>query len=333
MDAYNKNLNILVLLSDNPYSCTGLGIIKALSLSTLIYRLFCVSSYRYKGGLYLSEDRAVSPLSTDPAYIDWLIDYCIKNEIHVFFPDDGDVKQISAQREAFMTQANTYVIACPRNLIDIADNKLLTCQWLADNGFAFPPFAPANDERSVEQLLGNEGFPLFAKSIYGRSSVGCFVVNNVADLRKAQEKEGYIIQKHIGTKDKEYTAACFVDSDGKHRGTIVMRRLLHNGASSFCDVVHEPAILEECRNIATAIGARGTINIQLRVDHGIPVCFEINARFSSTSGIRAHFGFNDVEHSLRHYYLEEQAVDLPVIREGTAIRYSEEIFIDELMKD
>ena len=107
-----------------------------------------------------------------------------------------------------------------------------------------------------------------------------------------------------------------------------MRRYLHEGASCYCEVVSESSILEECERIATAIGARGTINIQLRMHQGQAVCFEINPRFSSTTGIRAQFGFNDLEHTIRHYCLDQPAKDLPKIRKGKAIRYSEAVLFD-----
>ncbi len=332
MYAHEKCLNILVILFDNPSACTGQAVIKALSLSGLKYKLFCVSSSPYIAGLYRSDHHAISPRSTDRNYVDWLLDYCKRNKIHVLFPDGGDFKHIVSHREVFMEHSHTHVIGNPKNMIDIADNKLLTCRWLEENGFAFPAYAPSSDKIQVDQLLASEGFPLFAKKIFGAGSIGCFAIYNTTDLRKAMGKEGYIVQKLIGTTDKEYTAACFVDRTGVHRGTILMRRLLHGGASHFCDVSNDPAILDVCKKIAVAICTRGTINIQLRIDRGIPVCFDINPRFSSTSGIRAHFGFNDVEHTIRHYFLGEQAVDLPVIIKGTALRYTEEIYIDKLSK-
>ncbi len=217
-------------------------------------------------------------------------------------------------------------------MIDIASDKLRTSKWLEANGFAFPAYALAQDQKGVEKLVADEGFPLFAKSLYGRSSVGCFVIHSPTELKKAREKPNYLIQKYIGKLEEEYTAASFVDLAGKHRGTIVMRRLLQGGASSFCNVVKHPAILDTCRDIATKIGARGSINIQLRLHAGQTVCFDINPRFSSTSGIRAQFGFNDVEFAIRHYYLGEKARDLPVISRGTVLRHAEEIYIDRLIE-
>ena len=60
-----------------------------------------------------------------------------------------------------------------------------------------------------------------------------------------------------------------------------------------------------------------------------PVCFEINARFSGTTPIRAHFGFNDVELSLRHFILNEDITDAAIpVKEGIALRYWNEIYIN-----
>ena len=40
----------------------------------------------------------------------------------------------------------------------------------------------------------------------------------------------------------------------------------------------------------------------------------------------AHFGFNDVEYTLRHYFLVNNLDELPVIHEGIALRYFDEVF-------
>ena len=55
--------------------------------------------------------------------------------------------------------------------------------------------------------------------------------------------------------------------------------------------------------------------------------FEFNARFSGTTPIRAHFGFNEPDMTLRSYYLG-QKINPPTIRQGVALRYVEEIFVD-----
>ena len=48
-----------------------------------------------------------------------------------------------------------------------------------------------------------------------------------------------------------------------------------------------------CEQVADALDLEGAINIQLRIDNGEPVIFEINPRFSSTVGFRHRLGFTD----------------------------------------
>ena len=56
--------------------------------------------------------------------------------------------------------------------------------------------------------------------------------------------------------------------------------------------------------------------------------FEINARFSGTTAVRSHFGFNEPCMALQSYYYKEK-LKQPVIKKGMAFRYHEEVFIDE----
>ena len=44
--------------------------------------------------------------------------------------------------------------------------------------------------------------------------------------------------------------------------------------------------------------------------------------------MRARYGFNEVEATLRHYVLNEPAEDLPLVTEGICLRYWNEIYID-----
>ena len=64
----------------------------------------------------------------------------------------------------------------------------------------------------------------------------------------------------------------------------------------------------------------------LTEDGAIP--FELNSRFSGTTAIRAHFGFNEPEMALKSYYYKE--IPKPKINEGIAIRYHEEVFIENV---
>jgi carbamoyl-phosphate synthase large subunit len=107
-----------------------------------------------------------------------------------------------------------------------------------------------------------------------------------------------------------------------------MRRTLLHGTTSVAEIGEFNEVRNEARKIAQALNPLGPSNIQLRVSNERPVCFEINIRFSGTTPIRAQFGFNDVEASIRHFLLGETDYVLPEITEGVALRYWNEAYID-----
>ena len=73
----------------------------------------------------------------------------------------------------------------------------------------------------------------------------------------------------------------------------------------------------------------GSLNIQLMRGECGPVPFELNARFSGTTAVRAHFGFNEPAMALRSLYFCEDVAN-PTIRTGVCLRYNEEVFLDNV---
>jgi carbamoyl-phosphate synthase large subunit len=67
----------------------------------------------------------------------------------------------------------------------------------------------------------------------------------------------------------------------------------------------------------------------MRIHEGRPTCFELNVRFSGTTPIRAHLGFNEVDAALRHFVLGEPVPELPRVESGTALRFWDEVYVDD----
>ena len=76
----------------------------------------------------------------------------------------------------------------------------------------------------------------------------------------------------------------------------------------------------------------GSLNIQLMLSKYGPVPFELNARFSGTTAVRAHFGFNEPAMALKSYFYNE-VIEPPLVREGVAMRYHEEVFVEKVSSD
>ena len=68
-------------------------------------------------------------------------------------------------------------------------------------------------------------------------------------------------------------------------------------------------------------------NFQFRIDKfGVPKVFEINGRFSGTTPLRAHAGFNEVEMCIRKVLWDEPIVQ-PDILSVTILRHWSETVI------
>lgn len=305
------------------------GILKALAISSLRCRVIgaCISPLSI--GLYTVDRAYVSPPANDSNFMDWLTGLCRAERIDAVLSGVEPVLSVlSHHAKTLQDDTGAMCIVSPPACLAIGDDKLMTCQWLKDRGFPFPQFADTCDLRSVEDLVRSCGFPLIAKPRRGKGAAGILELHNDRELEAIAKRPGYVIQQYLGHKSDEYTVGCFSDRKSSVRGAIVFRRDLFEGTTYRAQAGHFPDVRSEAVRIAEALRPLGPSNMQMRIHEGVPVCFEINVRFSGTTPIRARFGFNDVEAALRHYILDEPATDLPVITEGTALRYWNEAYID-----
>lgn len=321
-----RPLNILVLGVGGNVSQ---GILKALALSSVPCRVVgaCIEARSF--GLYTVDRACISPAAGHPAFLPWLIDLCRAESIDAILSGVEPVLAVLArEREAIVAQTRAIPIVSSPPYLAIGDDKLLTCEWLRSNGFAYPRFAASEDREAVDRLAAECGFPLIAKPRSGKGSHGVLRLRSERDLRAASEMSAYVIEEYLGDPSHEYTAGSFSDRDGIVRGVIVLKRDLLEGTTYRAEAGDFPAIRTEALRIAAALRPTGPCNFQMRLHGGRAVCFEINVRFSGTTPIRARFGFNDVQAALEHYVLGRPAADLPVITKGIALRYWNEAYID-----
>lgn len=305
------------------------GILKALAASSLKVRTIgaCISAK--STGLYLCDEAVISPLANDEHFVDWLIDVCNQHSVSGILSGVEPVLSVlSSQKQRIESATSAKIVVSGPEQIEMCADKLYVTQWLEKSGLNFPKYADSADDSAVNALLSECGYPLFAKPRDGKGSEGIFRIGTDETLQIATRKENYVIQEYLGDEHSEFTAATFSDRDGNVRGSIVMRRALLEGTTVFSQVVNEPLISSQAEAIAEKLRPLGPCNTQFRMHNGKPVCFEINLRYSGTTPLRANFGFNDTEAGVRHYVLGESIDDLPVVREGVALRYWNEIYID-----
>lgn len=306
------------------------GILKAIAMGSLPCRVVgaCVSPLSY--GLYTTDTADVSPAANDPAFMPWLVAICRREGVRAILSGvEAVLRVLAAHHEEIERETGARVIVSGPDVLAIGDDKLVTARWLAAQGCHAPRTVDATDTAAVSALVIACGFPLIAKPRVGKGHAGVLMVHTQVDLAYATAQPGYLVQEYLGSDDTEYTVGCYSDRDGQVRGAIVMRRELQEGTTYKAEIGDYPAVRTESLRIAAALRPMGPSNMQLRItDDDRPVCFEINVRFSGTTPMRAHFGFNDVEAALRHYVLDEPASDLPHITAGVALRYWNELYVD-----
>lgn len=306
------------------------GIIKALRNSNLDIELIggCISPRSI--GLYMCDRAYLSPYANEDRFVDWLIDICNQEAIDIVLTGvEENICAIQQQIEKFNKNTRAIFAASDYDKLMIGQDKYLTCEWLKVNDCNFPRYCKAEDAEEVEKLVQEVGFPLIAKPRNGKSSNGLYKIENQSQLDRILDYENYIIEECIGNEDQEYTVGCYCDRFGELQDIIIMHRELVDGSTAWAEVVENEMIYEEAVKICKAFGPRGPLNIQMRLDEtGVPVCFELNVRFSGTTPMRTHFGYKDVEAMIREYVLKEDIDECFDIQKGEVFRYVNEMYLD-----
>jgi carbamoyl-phosphate synthase large subunit len=106
-----------------------------------------------------------------------------------------------------------------------------------------------------------------------------------------------------------------------------MRRELRDGNTYRAYTGSYPELDRMMLEVAKRLKPYGPVNFQFRCDRaGVPKIFEINARFSGTTPLRARAGFDEVEMALRLLQLGERDFN-PQIRPLVFLRHWSETII------
>ena len=129
-----------------------------------------------------------------------------------------------------------------------------------------------------------------------RNSCGSKLLQKIRTFEELNELkvdlDDIVIQEYIDEESQEYTVGVF--SDGRNISTIIFKRQLKHGYTSFVELVEDGVIREIAEKIARYIDLHGYINIQLRKHEEKNYIFEINARISGSVYFQYMLGHNIV---------------------------------------
>lgn len=322
-----NTLNVLVTGAGGPL---GQSIMKAVRQANLSCRLVATDRHALSVGFQWSERHYILPSAEEAEYLPRLRAICQAEKVDaILIGSEGEMHLLAENQEAFERVTGTKIIVSPQEVLEISADKWNTANFLASKALDYPHSAIPEQVEQLEQLQSDHGFPLIVKPRRGSGSRGMFKVGNCRELEAALQLVNQpIVQEYLEPDEEEYTIAVFMGRDGRAKGAIVMWRELAAGLTYRARVVENGLVADAAAAVANALGPLGPCNVQLRLTERGPVTFEINARFSSTTGMRAYFGYNEVEMSLRSYVLGENIVP-PKPRSGIALRFWEELYLPD----
>ena len=245
----------------------------------------------------------------------------------VYVCSPTELEFFASHKDELENKLAVTIFVNPLRVVQIGSDKLKTAEFLRDNGFCFPETVDAADENAIDALIAKHGLPVIAKPRQGFSSRNVFLLDSREKIRAAATLvPDLIIQRYLPDDRAEYTAATLSGTDQKVRALIVFRRDLIQGTTYRTELVEDSHLEREVVRITEALGAIGPCNLQFRVVDGMVYVFEINPRFSGTSGVRYLYGFNDCEMAFDLLHLQAE-VTQPTLNKAVVLRYWNEICI------
>lgn len=262
-----------------------------------------------------------------PEYLKFWLELLQRGNVALVLPGlELDVLFFNEHRALFET-TKARVVLNTSPLISLAQDKWDMGEALLQAGL---PAIPGTLSRSLEDCKRELGpFPLMLKPRRGNGSRGIALLRDAADFDYWTQKsaDDFIIQRFVGSNDQEYTVGAFGFGDGAMLSPIVFKRKLSvAGNTQYAEVIDEPLLTEAVRRLSRHFKPLGPTNYQFRLEGTTPYLLEINPRFSSSTSLRAAFGYNEAAMAL-DYYLYGKRSNEPQIKSGRAWRYSEDLVV------
>ena len=304
----------------------GQGVLKALRASTRAFHVVGIDMEALSAGFSLVDSYYQTPRTGDSGFREALAAIAEQEKLGaIYVCSPPELEFFASQKEALEQAMGLSIFVNPLSVVRIGSDKFKTIEFLRNAGFAFPETVLCDNDDGVRHLIERHGFPLIAKPRSGSSSRNVFTIKSSAEIEAAATLVPDLVLQQFLPGD-EFTAATLSDFHGKVRALIVLRRDLLQGTTYRTELIEDQELHDQVVQIVEALGAVGPCNLQFRVVDGKVNVFEINPRFSGTSGIRYLYGFNDCEMAFDLLHLKSEVVQ-PALHKAVVLRYWNEICI------
>lgn len=296
-------------------SGVGQSVVDACRTARLPVEIVGLDVQPFAYGGYDCDEFRMMPRWRDPQFLDKLEELVRQCRIDLLIPGlDNELPILSAVTDRF-ERVGTTVLVGPLDLVAMTRNKIEWSKTLSAISDAIVP-SWSGDETSSRLKRSHDPFPLIAKPIGGSASAGVKIIRGENDLGLIEDTD--VVQPFIRPDDDDPNfqaienalrrgallqaseiSVQYVFSRASHvLGRMASYNRLKNGVPIEIVPVDWPEIWEALDPIVayfTERGITGPVNIQGRLGKEGLKFFEMNARFTGITGLRALMGFNEVD--------------------------------------
>lgn len=240
----------------------------------------------------IADSASGTPRVTDPSYSDFLLDYCIEQQISLVVPTiDTELSILAQLKESFSTYGITIAIS-DKLICDTFYLKRSTHDFFNSHGFNTPAIIIPSPEST---------FPLFAKLDNSSCSIGAQKINDISEAKYLLSLgQDYVFQELI--EGDEYTVDFYITRTGEPAMIIPRKRLeVRAGEVSKSVTCKDREIIQTVEALCKILkGAWGPMTLQLfkTTDNELSL-IEINPRVGGGYPLSYHSGMNIFDLLLR----------------------------------
>jgi nucleoside-diphosphate-sugar epimerase/biotin carboxylase len=325
-------------------SCIGSGVgqsvINSCRLSRLPIKTIGLGTNPMAYGLYECDEYAYTASYYDEHYIENMFQVCEKCGLDLLIPGHDDEAYTLSKHISKFEEAGIQIIVSGPKLLSLCREKDQLSLILNPIANIFVRSFTKNDFLSAWQKNDVE-LPVIAKPRDGYASKGIEIILCEKDFSKITN--AYIVQELAIPEDgdpnrdfylrqisngmnpqvAEVSVQYVLDRTGRVIGNMASYNRLNNGVPiEILPFENERmwADLDKLLPALIQLGARGPLNLQGRITNQGLKLFEINARFTGITGLRAVLGFNEVEACMSHWLEGEYINSIKVNQNRVGIR-------------
>ena len=315
-----NKINVLITGAGSIY---GVAIIQSLLKSSLNVRLVACDTHPRAYGLHIAHrSYIVPPVKEEQPYLNRLMEILQKEKIQaIFIGSSQELAFYSQYKAAIESKTGSKVFTNSEKVFSICNDKWWTIQFLIEHHFPYPKtIRYPEDQEQIQLFIKEVGYPLIVKPRRGKGSEDIHVVHDINHLLQIlTDKTDMILQQYLPDDQEEYTVGVCSGASGKVLSSIALKRQLQDGMTMVAISDEYKIISDYCKQVALALKPYGPCNFQLRLWKEKPYIFEINPRFSSSTGMRTLLGVNEPEILLKSELLQE-TIPEPEIKRASVIR-------------